>query len=184
MVGLSMKRNKFQNIIPLSPISLVVLSFICITLTSSCEAREPVDEAMFNRNKMLTLVNKARLSGRYCGKKWYPPVVKLKWNDQLEAAAKVHSEDMLKNNFFSHKGSNGLMVDDRLYTQNYFWKACGENVAYGMLYEDEAMKEWLNSPGHCTNIMNPAFTEMGAWVSGLYWTQVFAQPQEPLTSAH
>jgi uncharacterized protein YkwD len=53
-----------------------------------------------------------------------------------------------------------------------------------MLYEDEAMKEWLNSPGHCTNIMNPAFTEMGAWISGLYWTQVFAQPQKPLTSAH
>lgn len=156
---------------------LIWLSFFLILLTSSCEAKDPVDEAMFNRNKLLNLVNKARLAGQYCGKTWFAPVKKLKWNNMLEAAAKEHSLDMYENNFFSHKGSNGLYVDDRLYTQHYFWEACGENVAYGALYEDEVMKEWLGSSGHCSNIMNPAYTEMGAWVTGLYWTQVFAKPK-------
>ena len=154
------------------------MSLIFILITPACEAKDPTDEALFNRNRMLTLMNKARLKGRYCGSTWYPAAGRLNWNDKLEEAAKEHSIDMNENNFFSHKGSNGRYVDDRLYTQHYFWKACGENVAYGMLYEDEAMKEWLNSPGHCANIMNPAYTEMGAWVTGLYWTQVLAKPQD------
>ena len=126
---------------------------------------------------MLNLVNTARKDGRYCGSKYYKPVRALRWNDQLELAAQVHSADMFENNFLSHTGSDGHKVDDRLYDQHYFWKSCGENVAYGALYENEVMKEWLKSPGHCANIMNPSYTEMGAWLTGMYWTQVFAQPQ-------
>jgi uncharacterized protein YkwD len=162
----------------LSSSIFIAISIILSLGATSCEAKDPVNEPLFSRNKMLTLVNKARQSGQYCGKKWYPPAKKLTWDDKLEAAAKVQSEYMNEKKILSHKGFNGLQVDDRLYTQHYFWKSCGENVAYGMLYEDEVMKEWLKSPGHCANIMNPVFTEMGAWVSGIYWTQVLAKPQE------
>jgi len=148
-----------------------------LLITTSCKANDPVDEPMFSRSKILNMVNKARQTGQYCGTKWYPPAKKLTYNDQLEEAAKEHSLDMFENNFFSHKGSNGRFVDDRIYSQHYFWSACGENVAYGALYEDDVINEWLNSPGHCTNIMNPVYTEMGVWLTGLYWTQVFAKPQ-------
>lgn len=171
------KKMVMRPLSGISPLPLLLWSIVLLILTSSCEAKDPADEPMFSRSKMLNLVNNARRSGYQCGEKWYAPAKKLKWNDQLEAAAREHSQDMLENNFFSHKGSNGLYLNDRLYTQHYFWKACGENVAYGMLYEDEMMKELLNSAGHCVNIMNPDFTEMGVWVSGLYWTQVFAKPQ-------
>ncbi len=159
-------------------IPLVAVSLILLLSATSCEAKDPTAEPMFSKSKMLTLVNKTRQSGQYCGSKWYAPVKKLKWNDQLEEAARAHSMDMFEKNFFSHKGSNGKYVDDRIYTQHYFWKACGENVAYGALYEDDVMKEWIKSPGHCANIMNPVYTEMGAWLSGLYWTQVLASPQQ------
>ncbi len=156
---------------------LLLFCLAGLLLTASCAAGDPLDEVMFGQTKLLTLVNKARQSGHYCGTKWYPPTGKVVWNDKLEAAAKEHSIDMYENNFFNHKGSNGRFVADRLYSQHYFWKAAGENVAYGMLYEDEMMNELLNSEGHCVTIMNPVFTEMGAWLTGLYWTQVFAQPQ-------
>jgi uncharacterized protein YkwD len=151
---------------------------LLLTAPGSCNADEPDDAVMFSRNKILTLVNKARLSGRYCGRKWYAPTTKLKWNDRLEAAARIHSKDMYQHNTLSHKGSDGKFVDDRLYSQHYLWTACGENVAYGALYEDEVMQEWLKSPGHCENIMNPEYTEMGAWLTGMYWTQVLAKPQD------
>lgn len=159
---------------PFNRMTLIIL----LIITTSCEAKDPGDAAMFNRNKILTQINKARQTGQFCGSKWYAPAKKLSWNYQLEKAAKEHSNDMLKNKFFSHKGSNGLFVDDRLYTQHYFWSACAENVAYGTLYEHEVVKEWLSSPGHCANIMNPAYTETGVWVSGIYWTQVLAKPKE------
>ncbi len=45
------------------------------------------------------------------------------------------------------------------------------------------MQGWIDSPGHCANLMSPTFTEMGiAFVverksePGIYWTQVFATP--------
>ncbi|OFY46794.1 MAG: hypothetical protein A2X22_04845 [Bacteroidetes bacterium GWF2_49_14] len=148
-----------------------------LLFTASCSAEEPGDELMFSRSKLLREVNSARNKGRFCGTKWYKAVNPVKWNQQLELAARDHSKDMFDNQFFSHTGSDGKNVDDRIYTQHYFWSACGENVAYGALYEDEVMKEWLKSPGHCVNIMNPAYTEMGAWLTGMYWTQVFAKPQ-------
>ncbi|MFA6127105.1 MAG: CAP domain-containing protein [Bacteroidales bacterium] len=156
---------------------MVSSSLILLQASTSCETEKPGDQPMFSRSKMLTLVNKARQSGQNCGNKWYPPVNKLAYSDELEEAAKAHSEDMYNNNFFSHKGSDGHFVGDRLYDQHYFWKACGENVAYGALYEDEVMNEWLKSAGHCVNMMNPSFTEIGVWLTGLYWTQVFAKPQ-------
>jgi len=156
--------------------SLRLLVFLFMTV--SCEASDPADEPMFSRAKILRLVNQARREGRYCGSEWYGPVKDLRWNEKLEEAARIHSDDMYQNNFLSHTGSDGKKVDDRLYSVHYFWTACGENVAYGALYEDEVMKEWLDSPGHCVNIMNPRYTVMGAWLTGLYWTQVFAQPQD------
>jgi hypothetical protein len=38
------------------------------------------------------------------------------------------------------------------------------------------LKVWLGSPGHCANIMNPDFTEMGGAVYETYWTTVFGKP--------
>jgi uncharacterized protein YkwD len=42
---------------------------------------------------------------------------------------------------------------------------------------------WLSSPGHCENIMDPRFAEMGiayapghASKRGLYWVQLLADP--------
>ena len=48
------------------------------------------------------------------------------------------------------------------------------------------MNAWMTSPGHCRNILNPAFTELGVGYAQRdgdpsryfdYWTQVFARPQ-------
>jgi uncharacterized protein YkwD len=48
----------------------------------------------------------------------------------------------------------------------------------------QVVSDWLGSPGHCANIMNPAFTEMGAAYAvnpanenrTPYWTQMFGRP--------
>lgn len=49
----------------------------------------------------------------------------------------------------------------------------------GQQNEEEVMKSWLKSPGHCANIMNPDVTEVGVARSGTYWTQLFAAPSKP-----
>jgi uncharacterized protein YkwD len=58
------------------------------------------------------------------------------------------------------------------------FSAAGENIAYGQRTPAEVMNDWMNSPGHRSNIMNPTYTEIGVGLaknsSGVcYWTQQF-----------
>jgi len=59
----------------------------------------------------------------------------------------------------------------------------GENIAKGQKSVAEAVNDWFRSPGHCANIMNPNFTEMGIdyFVSkggSKYWVQVLGSPMK------
>lgn len=144
---------------------------------SSCE-KETGDNLMTNweQTRMLHQVNEVRRSGQRCGDTWYPAVPALKWNDDLEEVASVKSKDMYKKNYFSHVSPDGHNVGDQLDFAGYAWQACGENLAKGAIEVDVVMKGWLQSEGHCKNIMSKEYTEFGAAQFGVYWTQVFARP--------
>jgi uncharacterized protein YegL len=129
-----------------------------------------------NKTKLLTIINKARLSGYHCDNEYFKAVKPLKWDKSLEKASKRHSDDMRQNHFFEHLGSDNKSVGDRLNEINYRWITCGENIAEGYLTENDVIDGWLNSLGHCRNIMNKDFTHVGVAKSGSYWTQVFATP--------
>lgn len=60
-------------------------------------------------------------------------------------------------------------------------KANGENVASGQKTLSEVMAKWIASPLHCSNIMNPRYTEYAIACASdqsakqrSYWTQQFA----------
>ncbi|WP_229260127.1 CAP domain-containing protein [Duganella aquatilis] len=130
-------------------------------------------------------VNAARASGRTCGEQSFPPAPPVSWNPQLGATALGHSSDMALRRYFNHTGKDGSNVGDRALGMGYNWSRIGENIAFGAYTPQEAVAGWLASPGHCVNIMNPDFTEMGAAYAvtpdqrdGLtYWTQVFGKPR-------
>jgi uncharacterized protein YkwD len=94
--------------------------------------------------------------------------------------------DMANNDFFDHTGSDGLKVWDRASQAGYPWSAIGENIAAGISLSSvsAAVQAWLDSPGHCANIMSPGYTEFGASkysnsasTYNVYWTQVFGRPR-------
>jgi uncharacterized protein YkwD len=71
-------------------------------------------------------------------------------------------------------------VDGRATQAGYPWRSIGENIAAGQMTADAAVQGWIKSPGHCANIMSPAYSEMGAAFvvnrqssAGIYWAQVF-----------
>lgn len=132
---------------------------------------------------MLAATNQARSIGRFCGDDWFEAVADVTWSCDLMAVAKSHSIDMATHNFFSHQGSNGLMVDERVTAAEYEWRTVGENIAVGQTSVTEVVDDWLQSPGHCVNIMNGDFEELGSWRVDTnnadyisYWTKVFAKP--------
>mgnify|MGYP001815261124 FL=1 len=141
-----------------------------------------IDTCMSETDKqMLTRVNNARQQARTCGSSPYAATALLAWHCSLAAAAQRHSTDMAVNNFFSHTGSDGTNAGQRISATGYPWHAWGENIAAGYATVESVVTGWLNSPGHCSNIMNPTVTEMGAASTSnsssdfqIYWTQVFA----------
>lgn len=131
--------------------------------------------------ELLALVNQARSQGRNCGNTFYPAVNSITWNSKLYQAALGHSEDMANNDYFSHTSLDGRNPGDRITDAGYSWRTYGENIAAGQSTAQKAMEGWLNSAGHCKNIMNASVTNMGVASAkggsyGIYWTQVFAKP--------
>jgi uncharacterized protein YkwD len=126
-----------------------------------------------NKTVMLQLINSVRQKGCQCGDTFYNPAPSLIWNNQLETAAYVHSEDMYTNKYFDHKAPDGSNGGVRIEQAGYNWFAFGENIAMGYRSEKEVVDGWLQSPGHCKNIMNSSFEEMGVARVGTYWTQEF-----------
>lgn len=133
---------------------------------------------------MLALVNQARASARQCGSSFYPAAAPLAWNCDLRQAATRHSEDMAGNDFFDHTGSDGSTIRERVTDTGYAWSRIAENIAAGYRSEAAVVAAWLDSAGHCANIMGPAYVDMGSSLVETnqasyptYWTQVFGTPR-------
>jgi len=147
------------------------------------DAQTPVAKRF--SDQLLDAVNAARATPRSCGTTAQPAVGTLAWDAQAEQAALAHAEYLQRNNRFSHTGENGSGVGDRLSATGYVWTHAGENIAAG--FDDVAgvMRAWIDSPGHCVNLMNPAFTEVAVvLVPGTsantyrsYWVMVLARPR-------
>jgi uncharacterized protein YkwD len=127
-----------------------------------------------NKTTLLQLVNDVRKKGCQCGDTWYGPASAVSWNAQLEAAAYRHSRDMFEKKYFSHTGTDGTDAGDRITAAGYNWTTYGENIGQGYSSEQAVINGWLNSPGHCRNIMGKNYREMGVARVGGYWTQVMA----------
>ena len=137
----------------------------------------PTNEVVngINKSNMLNLINSYRSTGCTCGTDKMPAVAKLIWNDKLGVSANKHTTDMASNNYFSHTSKDGRTMSDRINAVGYLWSALGENIANGQTTEKQVMESWINSPGHCANIMNGSYTDVGFARVQNYWTQNFGR---------
>ncbi|MBS7456934.1 CAP domain-containing protein [Coralloluteibacterium stylophorae] len=133
---------------------------------------------------VLEQVNAARAQARSCGGRHFDAAGPLTWDAALAEAALAHSRGMAERNVFSHRGGDGSEVGARATRAGYAWRHVGENIAAGQGAPEQVVAGWLSSPGHCANIMDPQFTEMGAAYATdpdsdavSYWTQVFGAPR-------
>lgn len=135
--------------------------------------------------EVLELVNAARAEPRTCGEERFGKASPLRWDTKLAQAALAHSTDMANRNFFRHEGPGGASVRERATHAGYRWRTIGENIATGQGAPRQVVAGWLASPSHCSNIMHPGFSEMGAAYfvnrksdTTIYWTQVLGTPRQ------
>ena len=149
-----------------------------------------------DKEAYLTAINNARATARGCGEKGYfHETAPLVWSEELYKSAYEHSQDMANSNHYGHNGSGteadwtGFKenkqsnhqeriesYDSRLATYS------SENIAGGAKTIAQVVNLWLESDGHCANIMNPELDQLGmAMVEKentdyiYYWTQNFSK---------
>jgi uncharacterized protein YkwD len=137
--------------------------------------------------KVLALVNEARARVTRCGSRTLQPAAPLRSSGVLDQIASGHALEMAQHAYFEHQDLAGRSPADRVRAAGYREKLVGENIAFGPRSPEEVVRGWLDSPGHCENIMDSRFAEMGMGYAqggapgraaghGLYWVQVLADP--------
>lgn len=137
--------------------------------TQSDKFMVEVEQAIFNK------VNEERVKAG---------VAPLSYNTTMEKYARIKSQDMGDNNYFSHTDLNGNYITSKMQADGVSYKSWGENIAYLGGYgtnpttlANQFMTNWMNSSGHRKNILSTNFTSMGVGVykigNKVYATQEF-----------
>ena len=127
-----------------------------------------VEQAIFNK------VNEERTKAG---------VAPLTYNTTMEKYARIKSQDMGDNNYFSHEDLRGNLITTQMKNDGVTYRAWGENIAYiGGVSDPSALAEkfmtnWMNSSGHRANILSSNFSSIGVGVykigNKVYATQEF-----------
>ncbi len=137
---------------------------------------QPSGENSVNSAQFLSLVNEVRAKGVKCGSTFWPKTHALVLDKTLSKVAYQHSLYMESKRTLSHKGKNGSNAGDRVSAAGYPYQFLAENIAVGPGTDAGVFDLWLNSTGHCENIMEPKAKKLGYGRSGKYWTMLVATP--------
>ena len=165
---------------------LSILSVSCLSLNANAQSRARScvagGKAAQTRNDRfveevieLTNIERAKLN-----------LAPLKRQDDLCKSATWLAEDMVNSRFFDHKDHLGRHIDERIPSLGYTgYSMIGENIAGGQTTPAEVVAEWMKSPGHRANMLNPNFREIGvSYVHASntelqhYWVQDFGSRAE------
>jgi uncharacterized protein YkwD len=104
-------------------------------------------------------------------------------SSSLTAAADYHSRDMANRNYFSHDLPGFGTWSYNITYHGYLPATRAENIAAGYSSAQQTFNQWVNSPPHRSNMLNPNLTAIGigygynaASTYDHYWTTTFGGP--------
>jgi len=103
----------------------------------------------------------------------------LSLDPRLTLAATAHSQHMASVGKMEHEGIGDGTPRERLRAAGVPQGQYAENVATGQTSAEQVLRDWMKSPGHRRNILDPELTTLGVGVvpgptGELFWTQNFA----------
>jgi uncharacterized protein YkwD len=132
-------------------------------------------------DEVLARTNDKRAAGAVCGGRAMPPAPPVVTHPTLRASARGHSRDMALRDYFSHTTPEGAGPGARAQGAGFQGSLVGENIAAGQVDPARVVQAWMESPGHCENLMDPRYRYLGVgyFRDGAndrfehYWTQNF-----------
>jgi uncharacterized protein YkwD len=101
----------------------------------------------------------------------------LRLDSQLIVAAQTHTDLMVQHNQMSHQLPGEPSLAGRVSQTGYRWSAVAENIAWGQQTPEHVVSDWMNSPGHRLNLLDPKYQHLGVGYANNFWTQVFGRFQ-------
>jgi uncharacterized protein YkwD len=170
-----MKPLRQLTIVPLALLALFVFAATpafadARTDCAGADADAATSSAAALRTSVICLANRERVA-RGIGA--------LKSESRLTVAAQLHSDDMALKNYFAHVDLSGGQPEDRAKAAGYTTGWVGENIGAGYVSPYEVVLGWMQSSGHCANILSARYTDVGIGIAaksdsdyGTYWTMV------------
>ena len=144
-------------------------SFILVTVISAFAVAAFAQTR--DESEVFNLVNRERSRAHLGG---------LMWDDRLAKVARDYSRRMAREGFFDHYDPDGKTVLDRA-ARVPGWSRIGENLFVcddQPYYTSVAIRGWLRSPTHRTNMLDRTWTATGIGIAtardgNIFITQVF-----------
>src|SRR5690606_12211263 len=129
------------------------LSAVSLMSDVTCSGPAQSEELVALEQDVVALANWHRLSGASCAGEVLPPAPELLIEPSLVCVARAHSRDMAERAYFGHTAPDGASPFERLTRAEYDFRAAAENIAMGQLNAERVVASWMESDGHCQNIM-------------------------------
>jgi len=104
------------------------------------------------RRAVLCLINDQRIAHG---------VPRLVASAKLDRSAQGWTDSMVATDDFTH----GDAFMNRISAAGFDWSTVGENIATGYDTPAAVVRAWMASPGHCANILDPGYREVGTGLS-------------------
>ncbi len=85
-------------------------------------------------------------------------------NSELDNAAYLKAQDMIKKGYFAHQSPEGITPWYWFSQAGYSYKYAGENLAIGFTDSNNVYEAWVNSPSHKENLFSSKYREVGTAV--------------------
>ena len=148
-----------------------------VTLTVAGTARLQASESAAAEQALFRMINRDRAQAG---------LPELEWNEWLAQAARNHAEEMARHGQLSHQFPGEPGMRDRIAATALHFTASAENVALGPTTA-EINDDWMHSPGHRANILDPTYNAIGVAVvrgfDGLYAVTDFAHSVPALSAS-
>jgi uncharacterized protein YkwD len=135
---------------PVMPRTRIIVALAAALALLAAAAPASATTLRQNERTILAELNKARTARG---------LVPLKVDPRLQTAARAHSVDMLRRDYFSHAGFGARMsrsgAAGPAFAENLYW-GTGPHA-----YARRVVAGWLASPGHRANLLRPGFRRIG-----------------------
>jgi uncharacterized protein YkwD len=117
-------------------------------------AQDSVSESAAAEQELFRMINRDRAE---------VALPELEWNEWLAQAARKHAAEMVRRGQLSHQFPGEPNLRDRIVATTLRFNASGENVASAPTTA-EMHDDWMHSPGHRANILEPKYNAIGVAV--------------------